>query len=251
MQADEFVNDGDGFYRQLFVGKSRSISKKRIWELDFLRGIALLLMIYFHFVYDLKEIYGYKVEYSSGFNQLTGKAAGILFIFISGISCSLSRNNLKRGIRVLAVALMLSLATWLYSPKFVILFGILHFLAICMMLSIYFIKLKMYQLFGIGALILALATVVSKIRVSYNYLFIFGICSNKFVSADYYPLIPWLGIFLYGIAIGKLVYSRKRSIFTFNAGENFVSSMGRNTLICYLLHQPVIMGIITLVKYLL
>jgi len=90
-------------------------SKSRIWELDFLRGIALILMIYFHVIFDMKEFFDYPVSYSIGINYYIGKASAILFMLVSGISCSLSRSNIRRGLKVLGIALAITLVTHLYN----------------------------------------------------------------------------------------------------------------------------------------
>ena len=87
---------------------------------------------------------------------------------------------------------------------------------------------------------------VKNITPDFDYLFIFGITSNNFVSSDYYPLIPWLGIFIYGIIIGKVLYKEKRSVFNYNMGNNIISWLGRHTLPIYMIHQPVLILLIAL-----
>lgn len=93
------------------------MNKTRIWELDLVRGIALLLMIYFHIIYDLKEIYNFPVTYGSGVNFYIGKISAILFILVSGISVSLSRSNIKRALKVLIIALVITVVTHIYESS--------------------------------------------------------------------------------------------------------------------------------------
>lgn len=229
------------------MGKE-DINKNRIWEIDFLRGIALILMIYFHLIYDMGEIYGYPVDYTKGFNAFTGRAAGTLFIFLSGISSTLSRNNIKRGIKILALGLLITGATYLYNPQMVIVFGILHFLGTARLLSVPLDKVDVYPL-AIGAIIIFTAgRFIGRIPVEGNGLFILGLTGSNFVSADYYPLIPWFGLFLFGVVIGKLIYGEKKSIFKFSPGNNPISFVGRRTLLIYLIHQPAIMLILEIFK---
>ncbi|HOJ12074.1 MAG TPA: heparan-alpha-glucosaminide N-acetyltransferase [Clostridiales bacterium] len=222
--------------------------KSRIWELDLLRGIALLLMIYFHIIFDMKDIFGYNVYYSKGFNYLTGRAAGILFILISGISCTLSKNNMKRALKILAIAMIITVLTHLYNVDMGIKFGILHFLGLSILTYPLLNNLNEYLLMMSGTVILILGGYVSRLNPGFDYLFIVGITSEKFTSSDYYPLIPWLGIFIYGIILGKVLYKDKRSIFNFQLRNNIISWLGRNTLPVYIIHQPVILAIIGLIK---
>ncbi|NSW91506.1 MAG: DUF1624 domain-containing protein [Firmicutes bacterium] len=222
--------------------------KGRIWELDFLRGIALLLMIYFHIIFDMKDIFGYDVDYSKGFNKITGSAAGILFILISGISCTLSRSNVKRALKILAVALGITVVTHLYNVEMGIKFGVLHFLGLSILMYPLLRKLNEYFLTALGTVILILGGYVSRLNPAFDYFFILGITSEKFVSSDYYPLIPWLGIFIYGIILGKVLYKDKKSILNFELKNNIISWLGKNTLLVYIIHQPIILIIIELIK---
>lgn len=228
--------------------KKKGEPDKRIWELDFLRGIALILMVYFHTIYDLKEFNNYPASYSTGLNFYIGKISAILFMLISGISSSLSRNNTKRGFMVLGIALLITIITHLYNLDYGIKFGILHFLGVSMLLAPLFIQCNKYVLIVLGIGILALGDFVSDINTSANYLFPFGITGSSFASSDYYPLVPWFGIFLIGLALGKFVYGNKRSLFSFQLKNSGINMLGQNTLPIYLLHQPVIIIILLLLQ---
>ena len=203
----------------------------------------------------MKDIFGYNVDYSKGFNKLTGGAAGVLFILISGISCTLSRNNIKRALRIIAVALGITAITHLYNAEMGIKFGILHFLGLSILMYPFLAKLNGYLLATLGTVILIAGKYVSRINPVHDYFFIFGITSDKFVSSDYYPVIPWLGVFIYGIILGKVFYKDKKGIFNFKLKNNIISWMGniiswmgKNTLVIYIVHQPVILLIIALVR---
>lgn len=227
----------------------RPTFKNRIWELDFFRGIALAAMVYFHVVYDMKEFFNYPVVYLSGINYYIGKLSVILFILISGVSCSLSRSNMKRGLKLLGIALLVSLFSYLYNPDFVIKFGIIHFFAASLMLYPVLNKLNNIFLFLLGTLIIYLNTVLSRITVPNDYLFPFGVTSPGFVSSDYYSLIPWLGLFLYGMVLGRVLYKEKTSLFRFEIPNNIISYLGRHTLVLYIIHQPIILALLTLIKF--
>lgn len=223
----------------------------RIWEIDFIRGIALLLMIYYHFIYDLSYFFDLPVSYRTGINDYIGKASGTLFIIISGISCRFSRNIIKRSLYVLTAAISITVITALVDyilktilnlsiPNVVIKFGILHFLGISMLLFNLLKKLNVIILMVLSALFIALGRIFSEIKVSFDYLFPLGIYSKNFFSSDYYPLIPWLGYFILGIVIGKIIYKNKKSIFKSDIKDNIINYLGRKTLFIYLIHQPIL-----------
>lgn len=228
--------------------KKNEIRSGRIWEIDFFRGVALILMIYFHIVFNLKDIFGYNIDYTKGFNALTGRTAGTLFIVLSGISCTLSRNNIKRGLKILGLAMLITVATHLYNVDMGIKFGVLHFLGVSILLFPLLSRLNTNLLLALGTIIMILGNLIKHITLDFDYFFIFGITSNKFVSADYYPLIPWLGIFIYGIVLGKVLYKDRNSVFKFTLKDNIISWVGRHTLIIYMIHQPIIIYTIKLIE---
>jgi len=219
---------------------------KRIWEIDFFRGIALILMIIFHVVFDLKEFAHVSVNYVSGFYYYIGKSAGILFILLAAISCHFSKSNTKRGLQILGMGLVITLVSHLFNPSYGIKFGILHFLGTSIIIYPLFKDINKWLLLIFGTIIIILGNYFKLINMPFDYLFIFGLSSELFISADYYPLLPWFGVFLYGIFISKLLYREKKSLFSFLPRFNFVSYLGRHTFSIYLIHQPLIILLIWL-----
>lgn len=222
-------------------------NKERIWELDLIRGIALVLMIYFHVVYDLKEIFHQSVSYQSGINYYLGKVSGSLFIFAAGLSSSLAKSNTKRALKLLAIALAITAATHLYDPQIGIKFGILHFLGLSILAAPLFLKLNKFYLLLLGTAVIILSPYLSAVRVNNDLLFVFGLTTNSFVSSDFYPLFPWFGVFLYGLSAGKGLYRNKKSLIALKPRENLLTLAGRHTLLIYLLHQPLILVILNLI----
>ena len=246
-----YKNKGGDFLGNNIKKYQGNYTQGRVWEIDFFRGIALLLMIYFHLIFDLKDIYGYNIDYTKGFNAFTGRAAGTIFILVSGISCIFSRSNVKRGIKILALAMLISLVTYFYNADMIVKFGVLHFLGVSILLYSLLERMKIKEninlLVIIATIIFVLGNTVKKITPDHDYFFILGITSDKFVSADYYPLVPWLGIFIYGVVIGKALYKDKKSAFKFSIRSNLISWIGRYTLPIYIIHQPLIILIIGLI----
>lgn len=215
--------------------------KLRIWEIDFLRGIAIILMVIFHVAFDLNDIYNFPVACDKGIFYFAGKTAAILFITIAGISCSFSRNNIKRGLKVFSAAMAVTIATYIFTPGLTIKFGILHFLGISMMLYPLLKKMNNSFLLLSGTLSIAAGYYISKVVMLYDYLFPLGLHGNNFASGDYYPLFPWIGLFMFGIVIGRTLYYKKKSLFKLQVQKNPIMFMGRHSLLIYLIHQPVIL----------
>lgn len=222
---------------------------KRIWELDLLKGIALILMIYFHIVYDLDVIFQYDVDSSSLLNDLTAKASGSLFIFAAGISSYLTHNNFKRALRVLGIAMLLTLLTYLYDPSMVITFGILHLLGTSILLALLFRGLQPIWLIALGIAVILGAPILTELPIPHNWLlFPLGIAPEVAISSDYYPLLPWFGVFLLGNGVGKWFYKERRSLFKQAPSDSLLSEAGRHTLLIYLIHQPIIIGVLSILK---
>lgn len=218
--------------------------RNRIWEIDFLRGLAIILMIIFHVVFDLKEFYAYKLNYSEGFWFYVGKAAASLFIFICGISANLTATTLKNGTIVLGWGMVLTVITYLYTPALYIRFGILHLLGLSLLVYPFIRRMRAGIMITVGLILILSGRSLSKIAVTTDWLLPFGLTSTTFASLDYYPLIPWYGLFLIGTAVGKLAYSRKTSLLPFLVKPGIINRLGHKSLFIYLVHQPIIYGIL-------
>ena len=240
----------------------------RIWELDFLRGICVLFMICDHVLYDLGCVFmeswfpdgGSGVVYTlCGFCRFVYwdhplrlafhliVVAG--FIASCGISCSFSRSNLRRGIKLLIVAIAISAVTrlmdvYLHTNAFFIRFGVLHMLAVSILVYAFLRRFGFWPSLLAGlAIVVAGVCIDPSASASDSYLaFVIGL-SDRLPSGDYYPLIPWLGWFLIGAALGAKLYKNHRSLFPGRgkaAALRPVYWLGRHALLVYVLHQPVI-----------
>ncbi len=212
----------------------------RIWEIDALRGLAIVLMVVFHFVYNLSEFHGFPINYQSGFWLVVARSAVLLFLLTAGISSTFSRNNLRRGFSVFLYGLAVTVATYVFDPTAFVRFGILHFMGIGMMLFHFIRKMPAGMMIIVGAGLLVLGPIVTGSLVNSPYLFPLGLVPAGFVSTDYYPLIPWYGFFLWGAAVGKTYYPEPKSILSFTPKHRFLPLLGRNSLYIYLIHQPVL-----------
>ena len=232
--------------------------KKRIWELDALRGLCVLGMVIVHLIYDVTDLYGlvqWNLPDSFLFLQQWG---GVLFLLISGISVTLGRKHIKRGLLVLLCGLICTAGTYgMYHFGFsgkgiIIYFGVLHCLGVCMLLWGLFHRFPTWALALAGIALAGLGLWMGTLPpVTYPWLMPLGLPYWGFVSSDYFPLLPHLGFFLLGAVLGRTVYGSKESLLPMVNERNilirFLLFCGKNSLWIYLLHQPLLSGIFSLI----
>lgn len=221
----------------------------RIWTIDFVRGLAIILMIIFHFIVDLKDFYSYPLDYLSGFWHIEGKLSAILFMLICGVSSTLGKNSTRHGIKVFIWAMLLTAVTYLYSENYYIRFGILHFLGISLVSAHFIRPLPIYWLVILSLVATIMGITFSDQYISSPYLFPIGLRNSTFTSMDYYPLFPWYGVFLFGIALGKILYGDKSKIpapFLSSSPLNGIAYLGQHSLAVYLIHQPILLFLLYL-----
>ncbi|MCK4327869.1 MAG: DUF1624 domain-containing protein [Candidatus Diapherotrites archaeon] len=222
----------------------------RYWEIDALRGLAVAAMILFHFAFDL--------EYFAGINVLAGDAwfwlprmIGGLFIFLAGTALTLSKSNpLKRGATILAWGVIITIITYVAFPHATIWFGILHSIGLGIIISQ---PLKRYAL-PTGVLFIALGVWLQTMAFTFPWLLWLGLGPSGMYMFDYYPLLPWLGVMLLGVYAGQKLYAGERSFGLPELGGLLgikqLCLIGKNSLLIYLLHQPVLVLLVTAAGYL-
>ncbi len=231
--------------------------KERIWLLDWLRGLAILLVVAFHVVFDLNHFYGWQYpRYDGLFWYLEGRIAAILFMGMVGVvSAIIARQqtaektlkvNIRRGIRLIGIALIITAFTWISFPESTIWFGILHLMGVSILLSIPLVRLKWINI-ALGILVISLGGTMEAITGTNLALLPLGITTSSFSSFDYYPLIPWMGVIIIGIGLGNIFYPKLLGRRAPNKMDRKMIILGKNSLWIYLLHQPVILLILWLI----
>lgn len=233
--------------------------KSRIWELDAFRGLCVLGMVAVHFVFDIVYLYGlvqWELPPAFLFVQQWG---GVLFLLLSGICVTLGSRSARRGLIVLTAGLLVSTVTivmhryFAFHESVIIRFGVLHCLGICMLLWPVFRKLPWWGLAAVGIPMVILGLWIEDIHIGITWLYPLGLKAEGFQSADYFPLLPNLGFFLLGAAIGRTAYKNKVSLLPDLSGSlpvRFLTFCGRQSLLIYLLHQPILSGIFYLLSIL-
>ena len=239
---------------------SKSAVRARIWEIDFLRGLAIILMVGYHLLYDLGDFAGIKtfMGFSTDLSSLAWLVAqnffAGLFVILSGISSTFSRNNFHRFVKFGVVALLITAVTCLFDSSSAIFFGIIHCLAVSVLIYAQKKQKRRPATRAIwGGLILLAGFFMPALRkvlaVKTNWFIPLGLFSPSFSSIDYFPLIPWFGIFLIGTALGEWLYAQKKSLLRRPLPDTFINWCGRHSLLIYLIHQPLIIGVLYLLGY--
>ncbi|WP_353893943.1 heparan-alpha-glucosaminide N-acetyltransferase [Proteinivorax hydrogeniformans] len=217
------------------------MEKKRVWEIDFLRAFAVILMIIYHFAYDLYMLGLSDIDFHNGFWYWFQKLSWT-FIFVSGISSGFSKNPIKRGIKVFGFGVALTIGSYIFIGNQFILFGVLHLLGFSLICSSFLRRLNKWLLLLISFFIISLNFYVSGLSTDSYWLVPLGIEKTGFRPFDNFPIIPHMGIFTLGLATYKFYYYKRMSIFGFSFENKFVSLIGRHSLLVYFIHQPIILG---------
>lgn len=224
---------------------------------DILRGVALVAMTVYHFTWDL-EFYGWILP---GTTLETGWAVfarciAASFLFLMGLSLVLAHEEKirwpgfwKRLLQIAAAAALITVATYLAFPQSFIFFGILHAIAAFSLIGLIFIRLHWAIALIAAAVVL---TVWANSTVEFFKAPVFwwiGLLPEPPVSNDYVPVFPWLAATLVGIAIGKVIvrFGWLNRIGRLDAPRPVskpLAFIGRHSLIYYLVHQPVMLGLL-------
>ena len=240
----------------------------RIPWIDELRGISILAMIIHHIAFNLIYFLRLPLPWLSAF--LNGNVFLVvqtvfigIFLSLSGICSHFSRHPYKRAGKVLFGAALVTIVTFLLYPDEAIFFGILHFLGTSMLLAAVLRKLppiKKPLLWAVVSLVLflitfhlpdgflgfgALSLPLPKSLYRGGVWMLFGFSSPSRAALDYFPLFPYIFLFLFGFFLGFQKMPEGRS------HAPFLAFCGKKSLWIYLLHQPIIFGVFLLLEKIL
>lgn len=257
-------------------------SSRRIWELDFVRGVCVLLMIFDHFIYDIGHIFApawiranpdmeplrymrdMALDYwNSSFHETSQHIVVWIFCFVCGISCYFSRSNLKRGIMAGIFAMLITVVT--EQLDMTIRFGILHMFAVAILLWWLIDTLCRHNKLRTATVSLVLGVAIIAINYGFSaayengarftdsetWFFVADWLNAGVYSADYYPIFPSVGYVLIGSFFGYVLYNKRRSLlprlgkYSWHAPFDF---WGRIALWVYVFHQVVVAAVLAIVS---
>jgi uncharacterized membrane protein len=230
----------------------------RIDGLDVARGIALIAMATYHFSWDL-ELFGYLSAgtVGSGFLKYYARAIASSFLFMVGFSLVLATANrinwpsfMKRLAMVGGAALVISIATYFAVPDGWIFFGILHHIAVASLIGLLFLRLP-WALVLPAALFAFALPYLGLVATHSPWLSFIGLFKTPPSSNDFVPLFPWLSASLAGIAAAKIAIERGwlEKIAKPRATKSparLLKFFGQNSLVFYLVHQPILIALVWL-----
>ncbi|MDE7246206.1 MAG: DUF1624 domain-containing protein [Oscillospiraceae bacterium] len=225
--------------------------RRRYDSLDAWRSLAVVLMLAYHFLFDL-YIFGVITR-----EQLFCTPLNIMqkficcsFILLAGVSARFTRSNLRHGLTVLAAGVVVEIGAAVGGQT--IRFGVLMFLGTAMLL--YHVtgrsieRLPALPLTAVLALLFWGTSVwTNRVRVTVPCLYPLGLMTTNFYSADYFPIMPWLFLFLAGTVLGGVCRRYPAHPLLTVRLPKALTWLGRHSLLIYILHQPVLFGITYLI----
>ena len=243
------------------AAKAKKVSARRLWEIDTLRGFAIVQMIFYHFVWDLHFFGLYQGNLFSGPWQWFARTIATQFLFLVGISLTLSyhreiqqgETNLftkyfLRGAKIFGWGLVITIGTYFFIGQGFVIFGILHLIGFSIMISYPFLRLNRWVALLTGLTMIGVGLYIDSVVVDYPWLIWLGLKQQGIAMVDYYPVLPYSGIALLGIFAGYILYRDHLRQFALPdwSDNQFVSGLrflGRHSLLIYLIHQPILIAI--------
>ena len=233
---------------------TRPANRERFDRVDALRGFAVVWMAAFHFAFDLNHA---KLIHQNFYTDpvWTWQRTCIvsLFLFCAGLGQALAVSQgqgwprfWRRWAQVAVCALLVSAGSWWMFPTSFISFGVLHGIALMLIL----VRLSAGAgrwLWLLGAVALLVPQFVAHPWFDTRWTNWVGLVTHKPVTEDYVPLLPWLGVMWWGVAAGQWMLVRRRH-WLGGAVPRIASPLavlGRWSLTFYMLHQPVMIGLLT------
>lgn len=224
----------------------------RYFYLDVLRGVAIVMMVVFHFIFDLAHFQYIEADFNRDPFWVNFRILIVTsFLLLVGISLQLAtgrslnfRRYFRRLVLLMLAAAAVSISIYFVLPDKPVLFGILHFIAFASVLGLLFRRFYWLNLlFGIIVIVLGIKFHTGLFDSWFWYWT--GLMSNRPFTSDYVPLLPWFGVVLIGMFCARVI-ERYELLSNTEQGENIAARLlalgGRNSLLIYLLHQPLFFG---------
>lgn len=239
--------------------------KDRFLEIDVFRGCLIVGMLIYHTLFDLTLFGNLKMDLFSPFWRGCVAAGASLFVGLAGLSLTLSfsrererkntvsfRKYLRRGLLLTLYGVAVTLVTYFAFPDSFVRFGVLHCIGVSTLLA-YPLLTRPWLSLGCGLLCIIVGSFLARKAFPFSFFLWLGFKPYGFLSFDYFPLLPWFGVILLGIFAGNILYPSGKRVFSPPRLPSFpfqgLAFLGRHSLTIYLLHQPAILGLLSLLGF--
>jgi len=241
----------------------------RYWEVDAARGIAIVLMVIYHFTWDLNHFGLYSGNMLATPWQTFARSIATMFIFVMGVSLTLSYNRLKRkisrkrllqknllrGAKIFGWGLLITLGTYFFIGDGFVVFGILHLLGLSIILASPFLFMPRRVSLIAAVVVIGLGIYAEGLVSPSPWLIGLGVKQAGRYMVDYYPLLPWFGVALLGLFFGFTLYPEGKPAFHLPDLANTppirgLTFLGKHSLLIYLIHQPILFAGFILAQFL-
>lgn len=251
LDEDEIMTDGE--IREHRQGR-------HLW-IDRLRGITLISMIGYHLCWDLHNLYDASLPFmGTAFSHVWQQSICWSFILLSGYCLSLGKKTYRHGFTLLVCALVIRLVTGVVEPDETVRYGVLFLLGLSSLLA-GLLRKPLEKVPSVLGLILSFALFFLTFDVRLGYLGYeslhllrlpralyqssafawLGFPNRAFHSGDYFPVFPWVFLFLAGFYLSRLC--PPNPLKKTRASGGLLSFLGRHSLIIYMIHQPILYGL--------
>lgn len=234
-----------------------SVPRQRFAVIDIARGVAIIAMVAYHLCWDL-SYFGF-IAADVGYDpQWVAIARTILgaFLFLVGVGLVLGHGKAirwaafwRRWIFVVLGALAITLGTFLAFPQSFVYFGVLHAIALFSLLALPFLRAPLWLVIAIALAVIGLHFAYADALFNQKAWSWLGFWQVPPPANDLVPVFPWFGVTLLGVIAARLVLAstlapRLASITADNRLTRLLATMGRWSLLIYLLHQPILLSLI-------
>jgi uncharacterized membrane protein len=233
--------------------------RARYERLDAMRAVAIVWMVIFHFCFDLNHFKFIQQNFYTDVFWTAQRACIVsLFLFCAGLGQSVAWSQQqawsrfwRRWAQIAVCAVLVSVGSSVMFPKSFISFGVLHGIAL-MLIVLRLTSGLRHWLWLLGLLAILLPHWVQHPWFDSRWTNWIGLITRKPVTEDHVPMLPWLGVMWWGMAAGQWVLTHRHHWLTGAVSQALrpMAVLGRWSLSIYMLHQPVLIGVLMLLTYL-
>jgi uncharacterized membrane protein len=232
-------------------------SRPRIAAIDVARGVAIVAMIIYHFSWDLAFLGFVNFDPTQSLPWVVFQKSIVgTFIFLTGVSLVLGHGETirwrpfwRRFAIILGAALLISAGTYAFNPSTFVYFGVLHAIALFSLLGLAFLKAPLVLILALAIVLIGLQLFIQSPLFGEKLWSWIGLWDAPPPSEDLVPIFPWFGVALLGIAatrwaINSGLTDRLAQFQGTSSPSRALAKLGRWSLVIYVLHQPILIGIL-------